>query len=128
MSPIFPVPCILSSIFQSEQVLRRKNAPDGNVVRNDRREYKQRAEYKQIWYIHIGILTETSQNAQKQDLKICLKSACIPSFSLLVLGCLLSHGKVGLERTFEGRSGNKDLRVARGSIGTTKKYILITPF
>jgi hypothetical protein len=45
-------------------------------------EYKQRAEYKQSWPIRIGILTETSQNLQKQALKICLKSACIPSFSL----------------------------------------------
>jgi hypothetical protein len=45
-------------------------------------EYKQRAEYKQIWQIHIGIPSKTSQNPQKQAPKICLKSACIPTFSL----------------------------------------------
>ena len=54
-------------------------------------EYKQRAEYKQIWPIYIGILTETSQNPQKQALKICLKSACIPSFSLMQQGVLPSN-------------------------------------
>ena len=57
-----------------------------------RLEYKQRAEYKQIWPIHIGILTETSQNPRKQALKICLESACIPSFSL----CLRDQGYPGL--------------------------------
>ena len=47
-----------------------------------RREYKQRPEYKQIWPIYIGIPSKTSQNPQNQASKICLKSACIPSFSL----------------------------------------------
>ena len=48
-------------------------------------EYMQRPEDKQIWTIYIGILTETSQNPQKQALNICLRSACIPSFSLVDL-------------------------------------------
>ena len=36
-------------------------------------EYKQRPEYKQIWPIYIGILTEICQNPPKKALKICLK-------------------------------------------------------
>ena len=51
-----------------------------------RLEYKQRPEYKQIWPTYTGILTKTSQNPQKQAPKICLKSACIPSFRLLLFG------------------------------------------
>ena len=84
-----------------------------------RREYKQRAEYKQIWPIYIGILTETSQNPQKQAPRICLKSACIPSFSLL------SSRTIGPSET----KGNlpKQPKIAKNSFHGSS-WVLLAPW